>query len=379
MISRLILPKIQDSKKSILLLGPRQVGKSTAIRSLKPDLTFNLADEDTYLDFVSNSGTLKNRISEKKVKTIFIDEIQRVPSLLNTVQSIIDESKIKFYLTGSSARKLRRGGANLLPGRVINYNMGPVCLKELDYKIENKSFLRYGFLPEVLNLEEESEKKELLNSYTQNYLIEEIKAESLTRSLEAFSRFLLQTTKVVGSFIDYTKISKIAKISRHSCPNYFEILEDTMLGFRIFPNKYLLEVADLVKHPKFYFFDPGVLYSLEKKSIFNEVDAGVLSEQIIFSQLRASAQALNIDIDISLFRTRGGVEVDFIVEKQKELFGIEVKTSDQMNESETYGLHRLRSYIPKSKNYIFHFGKKDQKINDIWCLPWTKGFKEIGF
>lgn len=378
MIDRLILPELAKSKKSILLLGPRQVGKSTLIKSLKPDLTINFANEDVLLDFAGEPSALRNELDRTKARTVFIDEVQRLPSVLNTVQSIIDNEKVKFYLTGSSARKLKRGGANLLPGRVLNYQLGPITLKELSYEIDIKKELVYGFLPEVLTSNSKTENARLLMSYAANYLKEEIQAEALTRSLEAFARFLNEVSKLVGQFIDYTKISKRCRISRHSCPNYFEILEDTMLGARIFPNQDLLEKADLVKHPKFYFFDGGVLSGLRKEFSPGYETLGVLSEQAVFSQILHSSQALGKNIEISSFRTRGGLEIDFLVKLDGRYHAIEVKHSDRLISDDIAPLKMAAGYFTKYRPLVIHMGKKEQKLDSVWCLPFAKGIKEMG-
>jgi predicted AAA+ superfamily ATPase len=140
---------LQKASKSILLLGPRQVGKSTLLSKMKVDLSIDLADEATYLDFSSNPSLIKERLAETQAKTIVIDEVQRLPSLLNTIQFLVDKDKsLKFFLSGSSARKLKRGKANLLPGRVFNYELGPLAASELGYKLDVKRALKFETLPE---------------------------------------------------------------------------------------------------------------------------------------------------------------------------------------------------------------------------------------
>ena len=166
MINRILGSIIEKSKKSVLLLGPRQTGKSTLIKSLQLDLTINFADQDTFLKHTQDFSLLRSLIERKKAKRVFIDEVQRIPELLNTVQSIVDnDPAIKFYLTGSSARKLKKGGANLLPGRVINYSLGALALKELNY-ILRKEDLIYGFLPGVY-----TEKNERENISTPEFIL----------------------------------------------------------------------------------------------------------------------------------------------------------------------------------------------------------------
>jgi len=156
MITRALTPILRDSKKSFLLLGPRQTGKSTLVSSLDPDLSINLAHEPTYLEFARNPRELEERLNALpatgKLQTIFLDEVQRLPSLLNTVQALLDSSprRYKFFLTGSSARKLRRGQANLLPGRIFTYHLGPVVSREMDYRLDTHKALAHGTLPGIL-------------------------------------------------------------------------------------------------------------------------------------------------------------------------------------------------------------------------------------
>ena len=380
LLNRSIASFIKKSTKSILLLGPRQVGKSTLIDSLKPELIINLADEMELLTYSMKADELKKLIELKKPKTVFIDEVQRLPKILNSIQSIIDNNKkIKFYLTGSSARKLKRGGANLLPGRVINYNLGPLTSGELNYELNSDKALSLGTLPEIYTHKNEKEALKILKSYVANYIKEEIKAEALTRNLESFARFMLECSLNNSQFVDYTKMSNRAKISRHAIPRYFEILEDTLIGFRIFPFEPLVQSENLIKHPKFYFFDVGIYNSLVGNFTASLDRVGVLAEQLIFNQLLHSAWAKDKDIKISSFRTRGGVEVDFIVELEGHIIGIEVKYSDNVITDDCEPLLYFQKAHGKCKDlYIFHFGVVEKKMGAVKSLPWQKGLKELG-
>lgn len=378
MINRITSSLIEKSPKSILLLGPRQTGKSTLIKSLKPDLTVNFADEAIFLKHTQDFNLLRSLIERNKAKTIFIDEVQRIPQILNTVQALVDENKkLKFYLTGSSARKLKKGGANLLPGRVLNFNLGPLTIKELNYKI-SKEDLMFGFLPGVYAENDKALKKEILSSYSANYVNEEIKSEALVKNLPSFSRFLEATPSLVSSFVDYSKFAQRTKISRHQVPNYFEIFEDTMIGNRIYPNQDLLEKYDLIKHPKFFFFDVGVFNGLQKSFELADDRLGLLCEQLVYQQLLHSANALRKNIQINTFRTRGGSEIDFLVKLEAKYIGIEVKTSDKIIDDDVRHLIALKKKEPHFEFYLFHFGKDEIKRNGIWCLPFAAGMKELG-
>jgi len=198
MIDRLLGRVIARSPKSVLLLGPRQTGKSTLVLDLRPDMVINLARESEFLTFAANADELEERIRSEAPGTVLIDEVQRLPSLLNTVQALLDEAKrakkpLKFFLTGSSARKLRRGQANLLPGRVLCYRLGPLTSAEIGPDFSARRAMELGTLPEPYLEPERAAAEKLLASYSGTYLREEIQAEALSRNLEGFSRFLAIT------------------------------------------------------------------------------------------------------------------------------------------------------------------------------------------
>lgn len=380
-IKRALAGLLKNSMKSVLLLGPRQVGKSTLILELNPDLSINLADELEFLKFSSSPNELSELIQLNNHKTVYIDEIQRLPRLMNTIQAIIDHKKnnIKFYLTGSSARKLKRGGANLLPGRVLNFQMGPLVSRELNYQMLTSDLLKYGSLPEIYLTKDEKLKKHLLRSYSANYLKEEIKAEALTRNLEAFARFLTESVLHIGKFIDLTKLSKNAKISRHTCPRYFEILEDTMIAYRVYPFPQLIEKMDLIRHPKFYFFDNGVYNGLVGNYEASADRVGVLAEQLVYNQLRHSASACLKDIEIYSYRPRSGDEVDFIINLDNKIYAVEVKNSDQIKTEEVQGLVQFKKDFPKVEGlFVFHMKEKEFHLGPVHILSWQKGLKKMG-
>lgn len=356
------------------------MGKSTLITAMNPELCINLSDEEVYFQFSTHFGELKSQIETRNPKTIFIDEIQRLPSLLNSIQSIIDgDKKLKFFLTGSSARKLKRGGANLLPGRVLNYYMGPLVASELNYEINTQQVLQYGFLPEIYLERNQKHRQKLLDSYVQNYVSQEIRAEALVKDIPAFSRSILVAIQNAGHFTDYSKLAKKAKVSRHSLSRFYEIFEDTMLGTRVWPFEPMVESADLIKHPKFFVFDNGVYNSILENYTPSLDRKGILCEHVVFNQLVHSAWSRSKSIRVSSFRTRGGFEVDFIVQMEGVILPVEVKATDDLTDSDVDALIRFRARAPKSEwGQVFHFGNKSKKINGIWCHPWQEGLKKIG-
>ena len=377
MIERIQTKDFGIAQKSLLILGPRQVGKTTLIRGLKPDLEINLAKESVYADHVAEPRLLEDLIERGQPKTVFIDEIQRIPSLLNTVQSLLDEDrKLKFYLSGSSARKLKRGSANLLPGRVLNKQVFPISLLELGNNIQPEHFIKYGFLPALVEEKDESLSKEILMSYSANYLREEIQQEALTRNISGYSRFLKGLAPQTGIPLDYSKLGQRLKLPRMGVPRFFEILEDTLLGMRIYTTDQF-EDSDQIKHPKFYFFDNGVLNGIERNFDPRGPRRGVLCETIVLNQLMAIATLKKKTVDISYYRTRAGTEVDFIVKLDGAIWALEVKSSDQIIAKDLAGLLSLSKRTKKVKRQLLHFGKKSFKIEGIWCIPWAEGLLEI--
>lgn len=380
MYNRLLSDQIFKKSKSLLILGPRQVGKSTLIQQLKPDLSVNLANEKEYFIFQTELSELERRISASNAKTIFVDEIQRIPRLTNTIQSLIDENpRLKFYLTGSSARKLRKGKANLLPGRVLNFFLAPLAAEELQDDWNEDSAMIYGSLPGIVNLQNPKDKKELLRSYSSTYLKEEILAEALVRQVDGFVRFLSASAQDAGLYLDFSKISKKAKIPRQSAIRHFEILEDTLIARKVENDPDLsLEQVDLVKHPRFYFFDLGVLNALRGNFSLNQERVGFLFEHMIFNQIVNSATGRNIDFQVSNFRTRGGLEVDFILKLEGKKFAIECKASELVTSSEVGTIQKIDQYYKKIEKIIIYRGKRELKDGNVWILPFSRARAVLG-
>lgn len=356
-------------------MGPRQVGKSTLLESLKPDLIINLALEEEFLKFTTNPGELEARIAEQRPDSILVDEVQRLPSLLNTIQVLIDQNKkMRFYLSGSSARKLRRGSANLLPGRLFNYRLGPLSCIELNFKMDTERALEVGSLPEAY-LEERSHTEKLLRSYTATYLREEILAEALTRQIQGFSRFLRTAAESSGQFLDFSKMAAKAKVNRSAARRYYELLEDTLVCDRV--DAYSSDEFDLVKHPKYFFFDNGVVNGVLENFKASADRKGFLLEHLFFNQLKNTSYCLDRAVHISHFRTRNGLEVDFVVECDGRTFLIEVK-SNSPSVSELAPLITARRYFPTTIECLVACSKtEDKKIQGIRILSWQGVIRAI--
>lgn len=378
-ISRNLKSLLSKTRKSFLLLGPRQTGKSTLIKELGPEVEINLADEQTYLDFVRNPREIYQRLSDLQASNIFIDEIQRLPSLLNTLQVILDEQKMmRFYLTGSSARKLRRGHANLLPGRLHTYFLGPLCASELEYNLRTLCAMEIGTLPAIYTEESTDEALKTLRSYSVTYVKEEIQAEALTKNLEGFSRFLFVVAGYSGQFLDLTKLARDAQIPRQSAARYFEILEDTLIINRCeaFAKT---DLKRLIQHPKYYFFDNGVLNALLGNFKASDDRKGILFEHLFFNQLLASAYSRDKEIQISTYRTEHGAEVDFIIQLEGEVWAVELKASSHVGREDLRGLRNFSEfYRKKHHSLLAYWGETEKNIEGVSVLPWQKALKRIG-
>jgi predicted AAA+ superfamily ATPase len=259
-IDRLIAPRLRASKKSVLLLGARQVGKSTLLQDLGPDLTINLASPSVYRDYVTHPERLEDelRAAPPSVRTVFIDEVQRLPALLNEVHRLIESRRIRFALTGSSARKLRRAGVNLLAGRAVTRTMFPLAPAELGDDFDLDRALRLGTLPLVWSA---PEPEATLEAYALTYLKQEIQAEALARNLAGFARFLPIAALFHGQVLNTSGLARDAGVSRTTVHGYLEILVDTLVATLLPAFEAKLRVRER-RHSKLYLVDPGIVRAL---------------------------------------------------------------------------------------------------------------------
>lgn len=365
-------------KKSILLLGPRQTGKSSLVRSLAPDIEINLADEETFLRHTSDPGLIKRETL--KSHCVFVDEVQRVPTILNTIQSILDKDKKKvFFLTGSSARKLRRGQANLLPGRLLTFELGPLTHEELKDEFDLNKALSVGLLPGIYLEKDTQIARKILSSYAATYLKEEIQAEALTRNIEGFSRFFHILSSRCGDFIDFSKIASQAMIERTTAKRYFDILVDTLImnPIEAFSTSHRRR---LIQRPRFYFFDVGVLNACLNNFTVSADRIGNLFEHLFLQLLLSSAKSHDDPLRVSGYRTEAGAEVDFIVEKNSELFAVEVKASRQIGPHDLRGLKSFSDfYGKKHRSLVVYLGEESQEYDGIQIRPLLEALKILGY
>jgi len=385
MVERLIAERLHRSRKSLLLLGPRQVGKSTLCRTLKPVCTINLADEREFLRFSKDPQQLEQELAAlRKPGLIFIDEVQRVPALLNTVQMILDkgEKGLRFLLTGSSARKLRRGGVNLLPGRVILEYLDPLSCLELEEPLDLRRALQVGMLPGIYLGDEES--VDVLETYVEVYLREEIRAEALTKNVGGYARFLDVTAVLSGSWLNYSKISSDTEIPKETVRRFVALLEDTLLLFRIPPFHPKRKISRRIsQREKILLFDVGVrnsLLDLHRRPITQD-QMGTVFEQWFSLQVIGLVRALKKGWNLSSYRTESGAEVDLVLERDSDIVAIEIKASRNVGPADLRGLQSLEQtvgrYKPVRKRVAALVDRRRRLENRVEVVPYLDLLKDL--
>ncbi len=369
---------------SFFLFGPRQVGKSTLLKKEKADLIIDLLDPELQLAYNKNPNLLRLQIDEiKSSATVFIDEVQRVPKILDIIHSLMEQKpKLKFILCGSSARKLRHGAANLLGGRALYRTMHPLTLEELSSTFNLKWVLGYGSLPKIystLKQKKTKEARDLLRAYAITYLREEIKAEALVRNLQGFQNFLDIAAAQFAEQINFSGVSRDCQIALSTVREYYTILEDTLLGVFLYP--YLKSQRKRMSHqPKFYFFDNGVtraiLGTLQDGPSLKE--QGRLFEQWVLQEIIRHNEYHQKDWRLSFWRTSHGAEVDILISRgTRILYAIECKLSANLSSSDLSGLKSFHEIYPKVPCFIVAPVKQPLKLSFVRVLPPIKLFNEL--
>ena len=320
---------------------------------------------------------------DKKITHIIVDEIQRIPALLNEIHFILEQPNPPcFCLSGSSARKMKRSHANLLAGRAWKYDLFPLTHRELGRNFSLDKALNIGTLPSVYLEDSISESNKTLRSYVEIYLKEEIEAEALTRNIGGFLRFLDLAADENGNLINCSTIARESGISYKTVKEYFRILEDTLIGFFLFPYSKSLRKR-LIRHPKFYFFDTGVVRALKKKLNValkrKTFEYGRAFEHFVIAEIMRISNYLQMDYKFSFYRSSNGAEVDLIVETPKEeVFALEIKSSQKPEIESVGGLKSFKNICPKAKLYCVSNASRSRKSGDISILPWQEIFCEMG-
>ncbi len=323
--------------KSVLLLGPRQTGKTWLLKNTFPEASYhNLLHADTFLRLVTRPQSLREELrSGMMTEPIIIDEIQKLPILLDEVQAMIDEFGIRFILTGSSARKLKRGGVNLLGGRARVRKMHPLTSKEMG-PIDLERILTYGGLPPVFLSDDPWDD---LRAYCGTYLQQEIADEGISRRIDAFARFLRVAAIMSGELLNFEALASDAAVPARTVREYYSILQDTLIGELVEPWKRGSK-RKAVSSGRFWFFDIGVRNALAGERGFGEGSErwGKNLEQLIYTELRAFLDYSKDDRPLTFWRTRDGHEVDFVLGDE---IAIEVKATSNPSERHLAGLSSI--------------------------------------
>ena len=375
MFERLI-KKPLESRKSFFLFGPRGTGKTTWLKHHLPDALFiNLLQSEFYNRLSANPGHLRELIPPDHQERVIIDEVQRIPALLNEVHELIESRKLDFVLTGSSARALRRKGVNLLAGRALTYFMHPLTVTEQQDAFDLRYSIQLGHLPARFN---EDDPGKYLKDYVQTYLREEVMQEGLTRNIGHFSRFLEAASFSQGTIINVSNVAREAQVERPVAENYFSILEDLLLAVRlpVFSRK---AKRQLTTHRKFYFFDAGVFRAIRPAGPLDsdaELDGPAL-ETLTLQELRALNDYLGCEYEVYYWRTRTNLEIDFVLYGPRGLLAIEVKRSPQVQFKQTRALREFKKDYPPARCYVFYGGTVPQYIEDITVLPIEYALKNL--
>jgi len=342
-----LLSKPLEIGQSFFLFGPRGTGKSTWLNTVFSDaetVRVDLLKSDLYTDLLARPQRIESLIPPGFSGWVVIDEVQRVPMLLNEVHRLIETRAIRFALTGSSTRKLRRGGVNLLAGRALTYHMPPLLAAEMKDSFSLERAIRFGELPFVASA---PDPEGYLKAYIAAYLREEVFQEGLVRNLANFSRFLETASFSQGSSLNLAVVAREAALNRNVVENYFAILEDLLIAFRL-PVFTRRAQRRLIAHPKFYFFDSGVYRAIRPSGPLDtpEESEGAALETLCFQELRGVNDVLGFGYDLFYWRTSDGMEVDFVLYGSRGLVAVEVKRCKHPSRHDLSGLRSFRKDYP---------------------------------
>lgn len=384
-IHRLLEEKISHTlgrDKSVLLLGARQTGKTTLIGRFKHNLLVSFVPPDIRQQYEKSPHLLRGEVEalppqERKRPLVILDEVQKVPAILDVVQDLIDRGKANFILTGSSARKLRRRAqVNLLPGRVVTFRMDPLSLKEFPAKDLNERLI-YGSLPGILSVQPLLDREADLESYVTTYLEEEVRAEAVVRNLGDFARFLELAACESGGIINLRKLSQEIGVSHTTIGAYYQILEDCLIAERIEPLTISKTRKKLTKSEKYLFFDLGVRRLAAREGTRLSRDTmGLIFEQFIGLELLRFAHVGGRGIKIRFWRDPDGPEVDWVIDNDGAYTPLEVKLTSNPASADIRHLEIFLSEYKTAKQgfLICQVSRKLKLSEKVLAIPW----QEIG-
>jgi predicted AAA+ superfamily ATPase len=357
-------------RNHFFLLGPRGTGKTLWSRHHYPQaLRIDLLDPETLRSLSSRPERLVELVEGNRDKRqVIIDEIQKLPSLLEVVHLLIErKTDQQFILTGSSARKLPRQGVNLLGGRAVQRRLHPYLAAELGGRFSLNKALRQGMLPLVWSSEDPAE---TLKAYNGLYLREEVQMEGLVRSVGSFARFLEALSFSHASVLNLSNVARECQVNRKTVEGFLEVLEDLLLGFRI-PVFSRRAKRELAAHPKFYYFDAGVFRANRPAGPLDAPEEihGLALEGLVAQHLRAWCDYSSGDHQLHYWQTRSQVEVDFVVYGESGIYAVEVKNASRVTPSDLRALQTFADDYPQSQRYLLYRGKERFRLKDVLCLP----------
>ncbi len=378
-ITRMLDMKLPD-KQSAFLWGARKTGKSTYLREKFPDsIVYDFLKTDVFFELSKNPSLLRERLLAKEVaelkKPIILDEVQKVPQLLDEVHWLIENKGLRFVLCGSSARKLKKGHANLLGGRAWRYELFPFVSHEIE-KVDLLHVLNHGLIPSHYLQNDENCKKSLA-AYVQDYLREEVFAEGLTRNVPAFSRFFDAFGYSHGEMTNYCNIARECGVDSKTVKEYYQILIDTLLAIRVEPYKKRQSRQVITKASKYYLFDVGVAGFLTKRHIAEQKGAefGKAFEHFLLMEIVAYRSYTDKDFSINFWRTKSGLEVDFVLGRGE--VAIEIKGSGQIDKKDIYGLNVFTEGFSPKKSILVCNEKEKRVHGKITVFPWEVFLYEL--
>lgn len=369
------------SKRSFFLFGVRGVGKTTWIRTVLPDAhVFDLLDESLYQTLLADPSSFAAEVAAlSSGTTVVVDEVQRIPSLLNEVHRLIERRRHRFALLGSSARRLKTTGTNLLAGRAVLKTMFPLVPAELAKDFDLATVLRYGSIPLVWQA---ADRRATLDAYVQLYLKEEIRAEALVRNLPGFVRFLPVAALFHGQVINVSGIARDAATSRTTVDGYLAILEDTLVACRLPAFESRLRVRER-KHPKLYWVDPGLARAAKRQlGAVTAEERGPLLEGFVLTVLRAHNEVATLFEEIWYWAPAQAraTEVDFLLRRGREYVAIEVKARPRISSTELAGLRAIADLRGLVRRVVLYLGSRRLRTKDgidVWPLTaWLDAIAE---
>jgi uncharacterized protein len=364
------------ARQSFFLFGPRGVGKTAWVRARFADAPFfDLLEAETYTQLLASPSRLADQVPAGFRGWVVIDEIQRLPDLLNEVHRLIEARRLRFVLTGSSARKLRHRGVNLLAGRALTRFMHPLTATELGPDFDLRRALQYGGLPFACT---EPEPSPYLKSYVTTYLREEVQQEGYAKNLAAFARFLEAASFSQGSVLNMAAIARESAVGAKVVEDYFGILEDLLIAVRL-PVFTKRAKRRLVAHPKFYFFDAGVFHAIRPRGPLDAAEEirGAALETLFLQHLRAVNDYLGLGYSLHYWRTAAGDEVDFVLYGDRGLIAFEVTMSPRVRLDDLRGLLRLRDDYPQAKTFFIYTGSRRWHERGVQIVPADQALRTL--